>query len=63
MRLGIDKVGEMTIVECEGTVVRTMPLFRLRDAVISQRDARIIVVDLTELRVIEGGGLGMLAFL
>ena len=37
--------------------------FKLRDAVNSQRDARIIVLDLSEVSAIEGGGLGMLAFL
>ncbi len=63
MCLHIDKIGEMTIVECDGRVVRTDAAFRLRDAVTSQSDARIIVVDLSEVRAIEGGGLGMLAFL
>jgi anti-anti-sigma regulatory factor len=62
MCLRIDKVGEMTIVECDGRVVRSDAAFQA-DAGISQRDARIIVVDLTEVRAIEGGGLGMLAFL
>jgi hypothetical protein len=28
MRLGIDKVGEMTIVECDGTVVRSDAAFQ-----------------------------------
>jgi anti-anti-sigma regulatory factor len=53
----------MTIVECSGRVVRSDAAFSLRDAVTSQRDARIIVIDLSEVTVIEGGGLGMLAFL
>ncbi len=63
MRLHIEKIGEMTIIECDGRVVGSDAAFRLRDAVTSRRDARIIVVDLSEVRAIEGGGLGILAFL
>lgn len=63
MRLHIEKIGDMTIVECDDRVVKSDAALRLRDAVTSQLDARVIVVDLSEVRAIEGGGLGMLAFL
>jgi len=63
MRFHIENIGEMTIIECDGGVVKSNAAFRLRDAVTSQRDARIIVIDLSEVRAIEGGGLGILAFL
>ena len=36
---------------------------KLREAVTSQTDARIVVLELSEVRAIGGGGLGMLAFL
>src|SRR5215469_15839758 len=55
--------GEMAVVECEGRVVRSDAAFKLRNAVTSLHDTRIIVIDLSKVRVIEGGGLGMLAFL
>lgn len=61
--LHVDKIGELAIVECEGTVVRSEAAFRLREAVTSLRNARIIVLDLSEVRAIEGGGLGMILFL
>jgi anti-anti-sigma regulatory factor len=35
----------------------------LREAVTSQTDARIVVLELSEVRAIGGGGLDMLAFL
>jgi anti-anti-sigma regulatory factor len=35
----------------------------LREAVTSQTEARIVVLELSEVRAIGGGGLGMLAFL
>jgi anti-anti-sigma regulatory factor len=53
----------MAVVECKGRIVRSEAAFKLREAVSSQRDARIIVLDLSEVPAIEGGGLGMLVFL
>ncbi len=61
--LCIEKIGELAVVECEGRIVRSEAAFNLREAVTSLRDARIIVLDLSEVRAIEGGGLGMLLFL
>ena len=61
--LHIEKIGELAIVECEGRVVRSEAAVKLRDAVTSLRNARIIVLDLSEVRAIEDGGLGMLLFL
>jgi anti-anti-sigma factor len=62
MHLYIDKIGEMTVVECAGRVVGS-DAFRLRDMVSSHGDARIIGIDLSEVRAIDGSGLGILAFL
>jgi len=59
----IDTVGEMAIIECAGRFVRKDAAFQLRDAVTSQTDARVIVLDLTEMHAIGGGGLGMLVLL
>jgi anti-anti-sigma regulatory factor len=59
----IRKIGELAVVECEGRLVRSEATFELRAAVTSQREAHIIVLDLSEVSAIEGGGLGMLVFL
>jgi anti-anti-sigma regulatory factor len=59
----IENIGDLAVIECEGRIVRSDAAFKLRDAVTSQLDAHIIVVDLSEVNAIEGGGLGMLAFL
>jgi len=61
--LRIEKMGELAVVECEGRVVRSEAAFQLRQAVTSLRNARTIVLDLSRVRAIEGGGLGMLLFL
>jgi len=59
----IENIGDLAVVECEGRIVRSEAAYKLRDAVISQRNARTILLDLSEVSVIEGGGLGMLSFL
>jgi anti-anti-sigma regulatory factor len=59
----IDNVGDMAVVECEGRFVRSDAAFKLRDAVTSQSDAHVVVVDLTEMEAIGGGVIGMLVFL
>ena len=58
-----ENVGEMAVIECEGRIVRSEAAFELRKAVNLQSDARIIVLDLSEVTAIESGGLGMLVFL
>ncbi len=63
LNLHIEKIGDLAVVECEGRVVRSEAAFTLREAVTSLRNARIIVLDLSEVRAIEGGGLEMLLFL
>jgi len=59
----IDTIGEMAVVECEGRIEQIDDAFILRDAVTAQRDARTIVLDLSEVTAIEGGSLGILVFL
>jgi anti-anti-sigma regulatory factor len=53
----------LRVVECDGRIVRSEAAFALRDSVVSQSDARVIVLDLSEVNALEGGGLGMLIFL
>jgi anti-anti-sigma regulatory factor len=59
----MENIGEMAVIECEGRIVRSQDAFELRKAVNLQSDARIVVLDLSEVTAIAGGGLGMLVFL
>ena len=59
----IDNVGEMAFIECSGRFVRNEAAFKLRKAVTSQTDARIVVLDLTEMHAIGCGGIGTLVLL
>ena len=63
LKVNIDNIGDLAIVECEGRIVQSEAAFKLRDAVTSQNEARTVVLELTEVRALEGGGLGMLIFL
>jgi anti-anti-sigma regulatory factor len=63
LRVHIENIGEVAVIECEGRIVRSEAAFNLRGAVQSQRHVRIIVLDLSEVSAIEGGGLGMLVSL
>jgi len=59
----IETLGDLAVVELEGRIVRSETVFKLRDAVMSQAAARMIVLDLSEVRAIGGGAVGMLMFL
>jgi anti-anti-sigma regulatory factor len=63
LRIHTQKIADLSIVECEGRLVRSDAAFELRDAVTAQAQARTVVLDLTEVHAVEGGGLGMLVFL
>jgi anti-anti-sigma regulatory factor len=59
----LEHVGDVAVVQCEGRIVQSDAAFRLRDVIRSQRNCRVVLVDLSEVEEIEGGGLGMLAYL
>jgi anti-anti-sigma regulatory factor len=63
LNVTVASIGELAIFGCEGRIVERESASKLREAVTSQTDARIVVLELSEVRAIGGGGLGMLAFL
>jgi anti-anti-sigma factor len=63
VRIHMDHIGEMAVVECQGRIVRSEAAFRLRDAVTSQADARVVVLDLSEVYALGSAGLEILVFL
>jgi len=63
LKIHEETVGDMAMLECEGRLVRSDAAFKLREAVTAHKDARVVVLDLTEVHALEGGGLGMLVFL
>ena len=63
LNVTVDKIGELTVVECEGRIVQSDSAYKLRKVVTSLTDAQIVVLELSEVSAIGGGGLGMLVFL
>lgn len=63
LRVDIQHSEDVTVLRCAGRIVRGGPVCVLKDAVISQTNARIIIMDLSEVEILDGGGLGMLVFL
>ena len=54
-----DRAGDVAVIKCVGRVVRGQENI-LRDAVLEQKSARVIVVDLSEVESIDAGGLTVL---
>ena len=58
----VDRSEDVVVLQCRGRIVRGDATYTLRDAVTSQRNARIIVLDLSDVQTLDGSGLGMLVF-
>lgn len=57
------QTGDVAILQCLGRIVRGEPLHFLKDAVTSLKNTRMVVLDLSDVEMLDGGGLGMLVFL
>ena len=58
-----EKSGDVAILQCRGRLVRGEAIYTLREAVTCFATARIIVLDLSGVTTMDGGGLGMLTLL
>jgi anti-anti-sigma regulatory factor len=63
LNVNVAKIGELAVLGCEGRIVERESAYKLRAAVTAQTEARIVVLELSEVRAIGGGGLGMLVSL
>ncbi len=61
--VGVDRSEDVVVLQCRGRMVRGDATNILRDAVTSQRNPRIIVLDLSDLQALDGSGLGTLVSL
>jgi len=61
--INVETFNDLAVVDCKGRIVRDDAVFKLRYVVQAQATARTIALDLSEVKAIGGGGLGMLAFL
>jgi anti-anti-sigma factor len=63
LSVDVEKAGDVAVVRCVGRIVRGAEVSVLRNAVISTKDARTVVLDLSELDFMDAGGLSALVFL
>jgi len=63
LRIKIEQTRGVAVLECSGRLVRGEALHFLKDAVTSLSGLRVVVLDLSEVEMLDGGGLGMLVFL
>ncbi len=58
-----DQTGDVAVLQCTGRIVRGEALRLLKCAVTSLKQPRVVVLDLSAVEMLDGGGLGMLVFL
>ena len=63
LNVNLDNVGDVAIVECEGSIIDGEDALQLRDAVTGRAANRAIVIDLSKVSVTGKQGLSMVLFL
>jgi anti-anti-sigma factor len=58
-----EQTGDVAVLQCSGRIVRGEAIHFLREAVTGLKQPRMVVLDLTDVEMLDGGGLGMLVFL
>lgn len=57
LNINVEKTGDVAVVRCAGRIVRGTEVFTLRNAVFSAKDIRIVVIDLSDVEMLDAGGL------
>jgi anti-anti-sigma factor len=61
--INTQQTGDVAVLQCAGRMVRPQALSLLKDAVTSLSQLRVIVLDLSEVGMLDAGGLGVLVSL
>jgi anti-anti-sigma factor len=60
LNVTVQKLGDASVLQCQGRIVVGDACLILRNAVLSQRRSRMLVLDLARVDSIDAGGLGVL---
>ena len=60
LKITVQKLGDTSVLRCHGRIVAGDAGSILRNAVLSQRQIRLLVIDLARVELIDAGGLGVL---
>jgi anti-anti-sigma factor len=63
LTLDVEKANDVAVVRCSGRLVRGTEIATLRNAVVSEKNTRIMVLDLSEVEALDAGGLNALVSL
>lgn len=61
--INMEQTGDVAVLQCAGRMVRAQPLCVLKDAVTGLSQLRVVVLDLSEVEILDAGGLGILVSL
>jgi len=57
LTIDVEKTGDVAVVRCGGRIVRGEEVRALRNAVVSEKQSRIVVLDLSDVESLDAGGL------
>jgi anti-anti-sigma factor len=60
LTIDVEKTGDVAVVRCVGRIVRGVEVGTLKNAVFSENDIRIVVIDLSDVEMLDAGGLSAL---
>jgi anti-anti-sigma factor len=63
LNIRVERRNQTTVVHCSGRIDIGEGLTRLREALISEMNSRVILLDLSRVTAIDAAGLGLLSFL
>jgi anti-anti-sigma factor len=63
LTIDVEKTGDVAVVRCVGRIVRGAEVCTLNNAVFSEKDIRILVIDLSDVETLDAGGLTALLLL
>jgi anti-anti-sigma factor len=63
LTLDVEKLKDVVVVRCTGRIVRGEEIVTLKNAVLSDKDTRIVVLDLSDVASMDAGGLSALVSL
>ena len=63
LTIDVEKNNEVAVVHCSGRLVRGVEVGTLRNAVVSEKTTRVVVLDLSQVEFMDAGGLNSLVSL
>ena len=57
LTIDVERTGDVAVIRCAGRIVRGAEVRTLRNRVFSEKDIRILVLDLTDVETLDAGGL------